>query len=398
MVEFTPIAQLEQAKTGSGSMTFLDYRAFDLVTAHRALGREVRQQVWKILTKKLDTLSDGRLVEHLRVVRRCKAAIKEKLEAAGMNNVIRQTLIEYGSCLSAWGEGVELDRFHHGRLRQFSVDGEPVAPDELALLLQDDNSGCQTGVYRDRDAGVILWHTEEDPSAWGERFDRLRIASFQTGQGDTVEALSAFIYPDLLPGPAYCWRGNNFAQAVDTLHPEPNPRVNGMLANIATWITWRLGPAVESNDVIRALQPFHDGYAVTVVQRQGSSIRARKIEFAAGWSQTEELNHEPHRFLFQVNLISNKHTPVVETVRPGMRTLFEARLVRTNRALTWLKASPDACYGIFRLMAFRLGGDFSYANSDVKSYFLNKVSEQGMEIWLDVGPALKRDQPMVIKN
>lgn len=398
MVEFTPIAQLEKAKSLSGSITFLDYRAFDFVTAHRQLGREVKQQVWKILTEKLDTLSEDRLVEQVRVVRRCKAAIKEKLAAAGLDNVIRQTLIEYDSCLSAWGEGVELGRFQHVRLRQLSIDGAPVSPDELAFLLQNDNSGCQTGVYRDRDGGVILWHTEEDPSAWGERFDRLRIASFQAGEGDTLETLSAFIYPDLLPGPAYCWRGSSFAQAVDTLHPEPNPQVNGMLANIATWITWRLGPTVEPEDVIGALQPFHDGYAVTIVQRQGSSVHARKIEFATGWSQAEVLDDEPHHFLFQVNVISNKHAPVVETFRPGRRALFEARLTRTNRALAWLKASPDACYGIFRLMAFRLGGDFSYANSDVKSYFLNKVSEQGMEIWLDAGPALKRDQPVVIKS
>jgi hypothetical protein len=49
-------------------------------------------------------------------------------------------------------------------------------------------------------------------------------------------------------------------------------------------------------------------------------------------------------------------------------------------------------------MAFRLGGEFSYANTDVKSYFLGNVSAQGMEIWLDVGPALKRDQPRVIKS
>jgi hypothetical protein len=398
MVEFTPLAQLEKTKALSGSITFLDYRAFDFVTAHRELGREVKQQVWRILKEKLDTLSDDRLVEQVRVVRRCKTAIKEKLETTGLNDLIRQALIEYGSCLSAWGEGVELDRFQHVRLRHLSVDGAPVSWDELAFLLQDDNSGCQTGVYRDRDGGVILWHTEEDPSARGERFDRLRIASFQAGEGDTVETLSAFIYPDLLPGSAYCWRGDNFVQAVDTLHPEPNPQVNGMLANIATWITWRLGPSVEPDDVIKALQPFHDGYALTFVRRQGSTVHARKIEFAAGWSQTEELDDDPHHFLFQVNVISNKHAPVVETFRPVRRALFEARLTRTKRAMALMKASPDACYSIFRLMAFRLGGDFSYANSDVKSYFLNKVSEQGMEIWLDAGPALKRDQPMVIKK
>jgi hypothetical protein len=40
MVEFTSIAQLEKAKALAGSITFLDYRAFDLVTAHRQNERE----------------------------------------------------------------------------------------------------------------------------------------------------------------------------------------------------------------------------------------------------------------------------------------------------------------------------------------------------------------------
>ncbi|MCZ6678911.1 MAG: hypothetical protein O7E52_16890 [Candidatus Poribacteria bacterium] len=279
------------------------------------------------------------------------------------------------------------------------VDNEPISTGDLALLLQNDNSGCQTGVYREADGSVILWHTEEDFDKDGSRFDKLRIASFQVGAPDRIEKINAFVYPDLLPGPAYAWRSDNFVQAVDALFLKPNTHDGSMLANVASWITLRLGKAVEPKEVIETLGPFVDGYALTIVQGNDERVLASKIEFAGDQMLTSSLDNSTGSFLFQVNVFSKKGTSIAATyekIDRKTRRRFEERIARTERAIAKVQRSNNARFCLFKLLSSRLGGDDAYANKHVKSYFLNTVSHKGMEIWIDAGPATIEDKPKVI--
>jgi hypothetical protein len=242
---------------------------------------------------------------------------------------------------------------------------------------------------------VLLWHTEEDVHEAGSRFDKLRVATFRV---DEQHQMSAFIYPDLLPGPAYCWRSDHFIQAVDSLPLRPAPGAF-MLANIATWVTLRLGQAVRPEVVIAALAPFVDGYALTVVQEKEGEISASKIEFAGDQFLVSPLGHEPGSFLFQVNLCSNKEAALAaayDAVEADHRQTLESRITRTARAIGKFKPRGQASLHFFRLLASRLGGDYAYANEDVKSYFIGRISRSGLEIQLEAGPALKEDRPKLI--
>ena len=101
---------------------------------------------------------------------------------------------------------------------------------------------------------------EEEP---GSGFDLLRIAAFNVGDEHHPVVMNAFIYPDLLPGPAFGWRSDGFAQGVDKLHIRDFPELKrGMLANVVTWLTLRLGAAMAAREIIASLQPYYDGYAL----------------------------------------------------------------------------------------------------------------------------------------
>ncbi len=90
------------------------------------------------------------------------------------------------------GDGLDLAQYSHPALNASVTCGGPLAPYELALVLQHDNVGCQTGMYRYASGGVQLWHTEEDVDRKsGSRFDQLRVARFQIGNGS--QALTDFI-------------------------------------------------------------------------------------------------------------------------------------------------------------------------------------------------------------
>jgi hypothetical protein len=400
MARLVPTVQLVATKQRLGEVVFLEFQDSDIVTAHRRLGEEVRWQVHRILSKKLDKLTYEQLVEQIGLIRRCKSALAEKSISPRIDGRIRSALTEYLTCLSAWSDGVQLSSFQHQRLRGLVVENEPVSPEDLVLLLQNDNSGCQTGVYREQDGSVVLWHTEEDvEEEFGSRFDKLRVVSFSVGENAGVTRVNAFVYPDLLPGPAYCWRSDNYVQAVDAIFLKQNPCNGSMLANVATWMTLRLGKEVEPREVIGALGPFIDGYGVTVVQAEDERVLASKIEFAGDQTLTSLLDDATGSFLFQVNVFSNKDA-LIATAYEDMdwkaRRSYEERTTRTERAIGRVRTSNDVVPCIFKLLSSRLGGDDAYANVHVKSYFLNEISSKGMRIRIGAGPALIGDQPKVI--
>jgi hypothetical protein len=88
----------------------------------------------------------------------------------------------------------------------------------LGLVSQQDNVGCQAGLYQYISRGVQLWYTEKDADREsGSRFDLHRVATFRLEPGNPGDWHHTFIYPNLLLMPAFSWRNDGHIQDVDTL-------------------------------------------------------------------------------------------------------------------------------------------------------------------------------------
>ena len=398
-VQDGPSPQLDATRTRLGGMLHLRLDAGDWVASHRRLGESVQGQVHKILKARLDGLTTDQFGAAIRAARRCRAALEKRIRSPHLTHPIRWTLEEYLCCLSAWSDGVQLGEVQHPRLRGSPVDGQPVTPQELALLLQDDHRGCQTGILREQDGSVTLWHTEEDVEERpGSRFDGLRLASFCREGGCGAPEVSAFIYPDLLPGPAFGWRSDSYVQAVDSLYLKRSTGSDHLLSNIAVWVTLRLGMAMDAEQIVEALAPFVDGYAILTVQPADSVVHGRKIEFAGDQASTCQLSEAPGSLLFQVNVFSRSDAPIAlayESIDANLRQAFEQRTYRTAAAISGMDLSEDTLSGLFDLLASQDGGEYAYANEHVKAYVLCRVYSGGLRVAVGAGPALARDRARI---
>lgn len=391
----TSVSELRAVKTRFGGLVRLDFTAYDLPKAHRLLGQHAREQVLKILKNKLDTWETTRVRKLFIQSQACSALLSEKAADNHLDGRLRAGLREYLDCLSAWSEGAELEHFKHPVLAAF----EPLGQIDLAMFLQNDCTGCQTGMYRASDASVVLWHTEEDvEDEPGSGFDLMRIAEFNVGDRNAPVVMRAFIYPDLLPGPAFGWRSDAYAQAVDKLHIRDFPELtHGTLANVVTWMTLRLGAAVEAREIIASLQPYYDGYALNTVYLQDGAVQADKFEFAGDRIMTCHLDEQSNKYLFQVNIFSDRAHPCVEEleeIRPDWRELYQRRVERTVRAIEnkdGRPAEPGSLRFFFDMITSQVGDRWAYANCDVKAYFIHRQSLRGAETWLGEGPALPDD-------
>ncbi len=390
------VSDLRAVKTRFSGLVKLDYSAYDLPTAHRMLGWHVSQQVQKILKNKLDTWEEARLQKLLAQSQTCISLLAEKAADAHIDERLRTAVCEYLQCLSAWADGAGLEHFKHSVLASL----QPLGRIDLAMFLQNDCTGCQTGMYRSPDGSVVLWHTEEDvEDEPGSGFDSLRIAKFNLGDRDHPVLMHAFIYPDLLPGPAFGWRSDGFAQAVDKLHIRHFPDLKaGILTNVVTWLTLRLGPDMDSKEIIESLQPYYDGYAVNTVYSQAGGVQAHKYEFASDRIISSHLDEQPNSYLFQVNIFSDRAHPWVaelEDLHPDWCELYQQRVERAMVALQIMDGKPGMTGEMrffFNMITSQVGDDdWSYANKDVKAYFIHHQSTHCAEIWLGHGPALPDD-------
>mgnify|MGYP001036308413 FL=1 len=374
----------QAARDNYGGFTFLDLRALNLVKAHHALGVHVRQQAHKILLLLLDKLSEADLHRMLIQARDSWESLEQRTKDPALACLLRNALSEYLACLQAWAAGCQLETCEHPRLEGLSAL-------DRALLLQYDEGGCQTGFYRQADGAVILWHTEENVEGKpGDRFDALRLACFRV---DGID-IYAFVYPDLLPGPAFGWRSDGYAQAVDTLHTRTfDGRIGGTLANSVCWLTLRLGASVAARDVLAATGPFYTGYALNTIYREVGQVSAGKLEFAGQQLTSERLGEEAGSHLFQANIFSDPRGQAARTMEylPLEKwRLYRQRVYRTRRFMKEKlgRASPDGDIAfIYKMMTSHAGGDWAYANDSVQAHFLQRVTVQGSETWLGRGPA-----------
>ncbi len=397
MTYFSPLDEIASARNRFSTVKFLDFRTLELEPAHYALGQAVKLPVEKILLQKLESWGPEGFLERICIAQAIVDALVEKTAAAYLDPLICQALLAYQSCLEQWVAGTDLKAV----LAQSAIANSTSLPiGKLSLLvgmaLQNDALGCQTGMYRQEDGSVVLWHTEEDSDLDGSRFDELRMMRFRSPWSPLGAELVSFIYPDLLPGSAFSWRTDGYIQAVDFLYMREANLEKALLANIACWVTLVLGQRASLEDVVGQLGPFLDGYAISAVSRDDKMVQARKIEFLATEYLCLELGQQPGDFAFQVNLVSDPVSSLAENYEEKTlvsRGLLEARLARTNRLLSSKAIDLNHLEGFYRLVSSRAGSDYAYSNHHVKAHLVGRVSGSRMNIRVGPGPAAREDRP-----
>jgi hypothetical protein len=380
-----------EIKKNLGPILPLDCTHMDTISAHRLLGQEACAQIHKILARHLDEQGSAeQAATQIRQARRYQSALKTRLKIPRLGEIIKLAINEYMACLSAWAEGAQLADFRHSRLPA-EVNNLPVSATDLAMLLQEDETGCQTGVYREQDGSVILWHVEEDEGKIPDlRFDKLRLFSFRTYGGQIA---TGFIYPDLLPGPTFAWQGGNFVQAVDTLHIKPVDFDDSILPNTLAWLSLYLGTQTTREELAKRLGPFQGGYSLTAAHKNEGQVSVEKIEYANNAVAISKLGDNAGSYLFQTNILRDPSLPIGAHEQASLesRALNGTRYARTARFMRVVQQSNPAQPLIFRMLQSCLGGDSAYSNVSVKAYLVCQMLPQKTSIWVGAGAAMPGD-------
>ncbi len=370
-------------------LDWVDFRKLDWVQAHAALGEEVRTQAQQVLARRLAALSEDAYNGAICQSRRIYQALLTKSRDARLDARLRTAVLEYLDCLHAWSSGAGLLEQSFANVNRQYVDDLNVTGLELGIFMQDEYSGCQTGLIREPDGSVTLFHTEEDAEEYpGSRFDRLRIAQFVLPGMKPVEVCS-FIYPDLLPGSAFNWRSDGYVQAVDALFLRAGACSGPMLANAAAWAAVRLGGVLPPQQVVQQLSPFLDGYGLLAAWKQPDKIEAARIEFAGETVLAVDLPKAAGSFLFQVNLFSERQARITQDYENFELATHAAYLQRQQRGSAALAAfSRD---NLVSLLCSTEGDDYGFSNPDVKAHWIAHLDGHQLQIQVAAGPAAPGD-------
>lgn len=386
------------AKKALGPILLLDYAHLDTINAHRQLGQDAREQIHKILAKRLDEQGSAeKAAAQIRRARRYQTALDAKLQNPHLDETVKSAIAAYSASLSAWADGAQLADFRHSFLPT-NMDSSPVQAKELAMFLQEDETGCQTGVYREQDGSVIFWHVEEDEEKTpGEHFDKLRLFSFRAHNGQTA---TAFIYPDLLPGPTFAWQGGNYVQAIDTLHIQPADFEHSILPNTLAWLALYLGTYTTREELVKSLGPFQGGYSLTAVYKNNNHANVEKIEYANDALYTSGLDEDAGCYLFQTNILRDPSLPIGANEQASGESLAinGARYARTARFMRVVQQSEDALPLVFRMLRSQAGGESAYANNSVKAYLVCRMTPAKTSIWVGAGAPMPDDELITFKE
>ena len=359
-------------------------RAPSLVDAHGALGARLREPARTSILARLATTQPGDLESRLRAARESRAFMEARAADAHVAAEVRGAIGEYLACLDAWSHAAGAGEWLPEPL---TLDGRRVTTEELGLWAQDDNTGCQTGTLRQADGSVLLWHTEEDRLGL---LDNPRLATFEI----PGETLSAFVYPYLLPGPAFGFRADQI-HAVDSLVLKRGLAPRGGFTSVASWLVWRLGSAAPASEILRALSPYLDGCAINLVRRTRRGVQMETHEIGGRHVQSRRLRPDAGAFCVQANAVLRPESPLTrhEHLSPRARAPYERRVARARAALgrrlaTAGEPAPD---DIVQLLASRRGGRYAFANLTVKAHCVARVSAEGFEIYVRSGAAHPAD-------
>lgn len=376
----TKIDKLRQAKESLGPLSVETIKANSYPEAHRILATSLKDKIQPLAKTKENEAKP----EDKKLANKCLAKMEAKQRELNTTKPqIANLITEYLQSIRAWADGADI-----------SLD--------TALLLQNDNVGCQTFSVRGKDEDIFLGHTEEEVDEG--RIDKARWISFQIGDDER----QAFVYPDLLPGPAFSFANGCF-MAVDALFCDPSKELKkegGFLANAATWMIWRSGNPNLAEEIINSVGPFYDGYAVNLVYVDNEALSAKTIEFIGNSGAiVRHLGVEPSATNIQVNCSS---VSAMAKLRPSedlseddieglnKRTRIIERALKLVKGITKVKTTDFSPEVIRRILSFKLGSEDwpSLAASFSRGNVALKLSaKSGFEILIDSGPALKNSQP-----
>lgn len=398
------ISNFARIKQALGSMQVLDFSDVTTEKFYWLLGKEVKSQIVKILNTKLSLMSEDEILFGINKTKLIWNNIYYRLQNNKIDIQIRNALEEYVINLKNWSEGAELKSYTHPALEKLFNKNNDFKLDtyDLALFLQGEDSGCQTGILRNIDGSISLWHTEEDTEgSIGDRFDQLRIVKFNMPNNKGTNIITySFLYPDLLPGPAISWRVDGYVQAIDSLHLKTIRIENSIFSNIACWIALRLGKSVMHEKSIESLGPYVDGYAITVVKAYEDYVYGNVVEFAGEKLCQRDLSFQPNSYLFQVNQLSSNAIIIAEKyeeIDPIKKQKFHQRLLRTANAIEEFSRDGEVSERqLENLLCSQEGNDFAYSNEDVKSNFLIKIKSDELKTNIVGGPRLLGDKPIIL--
>jgi hypothetical protein len=364
-----------------GPIELLSIEASSLPEAHRRLGATLAAPASAAIAAQIAATPRPALAQQLATAAASAAFLHARAASREVAAPIRRALTEYLECLAAWAEAAGVDALLGDAL---AVDGRRVTREELALWAQDDNTGCQTGLLRRADGSVILWHTEEDTIG---HLDRPRLVSFAVGG----ETLSAFLYPYLLPGPAFGFRTGQ-VHAVDSLHVRRDRTPSGAFTSTVSWLVWRLGPAVDAAAVARALSPCVDGCALVIAQPTSRGVQAAVHELGGRHLASRRLPDRAGARDVQVNMVHRVKGRLgrEEALTRRERLKYERRVARARDFLHGAGRDPGPG-DLLRMLAGRRGGTYAFANADVKAHCVAVIGREGFELHAEAGPACRGD-------
>ena len=395
-------AKLIAIKERLGAPEVFEIKADSMIDAHRILGEKVGEQARKILGVKLDEMKLNQFGGAIIFSRQIRRLLEAKIKDTSIDKAIRDGLEEYLSCLDAWGKAAELKQELKERkfLANVSAEGKFVSSEDLALFLQNDNNGCQTVLYRDQGGSVILWHTEEDDEEG--RVEKARMVDMQIKDGAEMQA---FVFPDLLPGSGF-GKNKQYLQATDFLFLKGENRP-AVLANVVAWLALRLGNKIPPEDIIKALGPYVDGYALNTVRIENGRVIGKKIEFMHEEMQVTDLASEAGAYLAQVNVLSSEDAALRERheeIPPEEdRDVYERRIKRVDRTIHLIRHLADRTKmfeNLWRTFSFRVGGN-EFANAGIygKAQWLAKLTKDGQIVErFASGPGIKDEKFIELKN
>jgi hypothetical protein len=123
----------QEIKTRLGPIQFLDFTGFDLASAHRELRKQVSEQVWQILDRRLAGTNPRHLAVKLKHAREYWGSLRERVKRPGATELLRIAILNYMMCLEAWADGIDLAHFSHPALNTRVTGRNPLAPSELAV-------------------------------------------------------------------------------------------------------------------------------------------------------------------------------------------------------------------------------------------------------------------------
>ncbi len=381
------LAAIQAERRRLGALKRLVFREDSFVAAHEALGAALGTVIRRITWARLKSATPESFALQLGVMRQSRQHLLNVAQRT-KSKPLRSAIEEYLACLTAWADGAQITRCLPVAARLAPSDSPTT--DDLALWLQDDNVGCQTGLLRLDGGRVLFWHTEEDTSGY---VDHSRLVTMSVPQG----TWHAFLYPYLLPGPAFCFTAGRFF-ALDSLHIRRRPNIAGILTGTVAWLVWRLANEVRARDVIRAIAPYVDGSTINEINACGRKVVAESHEFGNSAIQSRLLSPISGECEFQVNMVCDNRSPLgrVESLPSGEREKYLRRFGRTTEALQRLLGTgkddrfpiPQQIVG---LLADRRGGEYAYANVDVKAYCVGVAAPGKIELFVGAGPALATD-------